>query len=337
MNELLLSVIIPIYAAENCLRFCADSILQQLPANAQLILVDDGSPDKSGYLCDKIAEEDSRVLVLHQKNSGASAARNAGIAVAQGRWVQFVDADDHLLPGLFDTVLPFLQKENLDLIVFGIQPATGSRLPLPHGCWPSPAHMPNPEKIIDDLLIHDGALVAPYGKFYRRSTLGDLRFDPNLKINEDYLFNTEYLAKCGPLCFVPQSFYFYDNSNEGSISHQLHGDVLDMELYTRPALEKLADALCLQPSQKSALLSSRKTYTYLCQYDILVGQKGSIPFAHRLSLMRRIFAQPSVYALLKDRYFHQDKSLFALPYKFCFWVRSPGLLALYCTIKNLFL
>lgn len=94
MSELLLSVIVPVYNAAATLEKCAASVLDQAPEAAELILVDDGSADDSPALCDRLAAEDCRVRVIHQKNGGASAARNAGLAAARGRYVQFVDADD---------------------------------------------------------------------------------------------------------------------------------------------------------------------------------------------------------------------------------------------------
>ena len=94
MSELLLSVIVPVYNAAATLEKCAASVLDQAPEAAELILVDDGSADDSPALCDRLAAQDGRVRVIHQKNGGASAARNAGLAAAKGRYVQFVDADD---------------------------------------------------------------------------------------------------------------------------------------------------------------------------------------------------------------------------------------------------
>ena len=110
MNQPSFSVIVPVYKAEATLEKCAKSILAQAPADLELILVDDGSPDGSGALCDRLAEQDSRVRVIHQKNAGASAARNAGLDAASGRYLQFVDADDWVLPGLYEAALPFWNR-----------------------------------------------------------------------------------------------------------------------------------------------------------------------------------------------------------------------------------
>ena len=98
-----ISVIIPCYKAADTLRRAVDSVLDGAPAGLQLILVEDGSPDETGALCDTLAAGDARITALHRQNGGASAARNTGLDAAAGEWVLFVDADDTLLPGLAGT------------------------------------------------------------------------------------------------------------------------------------------------------------------------------------------------------------------------------------------
>ena len=99
MNETLnhpkISVIVPVYKAESYLRCCVDSLLAQTFRDFEILLIDDGSPDKSGEICDEYARKDGRIKALHKKNEGVSSARNAGIEHAQGEWITFVDADDY--------------------------------------------------------------------------------------------------------------------------------------------------------------------------------------------------------------------------------------------------
>ena len=97
MNDLI-SVIVPIYKVEKYLQKCVDSILAQTYSNLEIILVDDGSPDRCGELCDEYAEKDGRIRVIHKKNGGLSDARNAGIDVAAGKYLAFVDSDDYIHP-----------------------------------------------------------------------------------------------------------------------------------------------------------------------------------------------------------------------------------------------
>ena len=97
----LISVIVPVYNAEDCLERCVHSITRQTYGNLEILLIDDGSPDRSGALCDALAVEDPRIRVIHQENAGSSAARNRGIEAAQGEYLGFVDCDDELLPEMY--------------------------------------------------------------------------------------------------------------------------------------------------------------------------------------------------------------------------------------------
>ena len=111
----LLSIIVPVYNVENYLQKCIDSILAQTLTDFELILVDDGSPDGCPALCDAAAAKDARVRVIHQKNGGLSAARNAGLDVARGAWIGFVDSDDYIAPEMYEKLYRAVQSTGADL------------------------------------------------------------------------------------------------------------------------------------------------------------------------------------------------------------------------------
>jgi len=96
MNTPQISIIVPVYKVEDYLQRCIDSILEQTFTNWELILIDDGSPDKSGKICDEYAQRDNRVRVFHKENGGVSAARNEGLIQAKGEWITFIDSDDYV-------------------------------------------------------------------------------------------------------------------------------------------------------------------------------------------------------------------------------------------------
>ena len=128
MNAPKISVIVPVYNAAATLDRCVESVLgQSVPGGLELILVDDGSRDASPALCDGWAARDDRVRVIHQPNGGPSAARNAGLDAARGEYLGFVDADDRLLPGVYTAGLDRMEHEQLDLLVFGLERASGCR------------------------------------------------------------------------------------------------------------------------------------------------------------------------------------------------------------------
>lgn len=114
MNPLI-SVIVPIYNVEKYLARCVDSIVNQTYKNLEIILVDDGSPDRCPQMCDDYAKKDSRIKVVHKKNGGLSDARNAGIAVATGEYISFIDSDDYVSDDFFECLLDVMNKENSDI------------------------------------------------------------------------------------------------------------------------------------------------------------------------------------------------------------------------------
>lgn len=120
MNNALITVVVPVYKAEQYLDRCVSSIAGQTYRNLELILVDDGSPDRSGQLCDAWAEKDSRIRVIHKQNSGAGLARNSGIEAATGDFICFVDSDDYLDPGALEKAYHTITEHNAQIVVFGL-------------------------------------------------------------------------------------------------------------------------------------------------------------------------------------------------------------------------
>lgn len=114
-----ISVIIPVYKAEPYLRECLDSVIDQTYTDLEIILIDDGSPDNCGAICDEYAEKDSRVIVIHKENAGVGAARNDGLKIVTGDWLTFVDSDDWIEPEYCEKFIQFASKNQADMIFFG--------------------------------------------------------------------------------------------------------------------------------------------------------------------------------------------------------------------------
>ncbi len=121
MDKPLISVIIPVYKTGEYLEKCLQSVINQTYKNTQIILVDDGSPDKSGELCDKLAMNDSRIVVLHKENGGLSSARNEGLNIAKGDFVSFVDSDDYIDENMFNDLYLLLAEHNAQIACCGIE------------------------------------------------------------------------------------------------------------------------------------------------------------------------------------------------------------------------
>src|SRR5574344_122915 len=116
MNDLV-SIIVPVYKVEPYLKRCLDIILNQTYKNIEIILVDDGSPDKCPQICDEYAKKDNRIIVIHQENGGLSAARNTGLDIAKGEYISFVDSDDWVHLQYIEVLLTSALKENADIII----------------------------------------------------------------------------------------------------------------------------------------------------------------------------------------------------------------------------
>ncbi len=190
MNPPKISIIVPVYKVEKYLQRCLDSIISQTFTDWECILIDDGSPDNSGKICDEYAEKDKRFRVIHQENAGVSAARNAGLDCAGGEWVTFVDSDDWVENEMLSVLYQKAIEQHAEIIICGckiIEEKEKSKNLLPKEGW---LEMPN------DIIWY---MHCPWGKIYLRSMLwnNNLRFPLGIALAEDlcFTYQTYYLSK----------------------------------------------------------------------------------------------------------------------------------------------
>lgn len=186
----MISIIIPVYNAEKNLCSTVDSILSQNSLDYELLLIDDGSQDQSGKICDEYASQDCRVRVFHKQNGGVSSARNLGIDKATGEWIFFVDSDDIVLPSALEFISTCISDNvNCDLFIFR------------HQCNGEPVDVSlSPDLTVDEYLrklLAYKIVSSPWAKLYRTVYAKELRFNQNLRIGEDLLFNVEYVSLIG--------------------------------------------------------------------------------------------------------------------------------------------
>lgn len=329
-----ITVIIPCYRCAATLGRAVESVLAGAPANLQLLLVDDGSPDATPALCDELAARDPRVTALHRENGGASAARNTGLDAAKGDWVLFLDADDELLPGLWQA-LPEALAQDPAMVLFGMERASGpAPCPLSPGVYPA---LKDTGAALEPLLFESGYLAAPYSKVFSAAALGSLRFDEALAVNEDVLFNLEFqlFSQIKPaICCLAGVYYKQNDLEEGSLSRRLRGDLLDAEARTRPVLERLLRAQHLPEEEIARLCRKSKVRAALNQYGLLTGRDGALPCTARRALFARILADPECRAALQAELRRDPHPLLALPYRLGTALGLPGLLAGYTAVKN---
>lgn len=213
-----ISIIVPVYNVEKYVEKCIQSLINQSYKNIEIILVDDGSNDRSNKIIDEYAKVDSRILTIHQKNKGVSAARNAGLKVATGEYVGFVDPDDYVDYQMYETMLKKIELNMSDLAVCGFSKVT--ELSDKEEIFEIKDELLSPKKCVEDLFdFRGGYAIKPsvWNKLFRRDKIGDLKFDENIGISEDLKFFVQYILKCNSIVYVKQAFY-KNLQRDGSIT-----------------------------------------------------------------------------------------------------------------------
>ena len=190
MNDLI-SVIMPVYNVETYLAQSIESVLNQDHKNLELILIDDGSPDGSGAICDTYAARDKRVRVIHQKNGGAAAAKNAGLRMASGTYLSFVDSDDFLEPNVFGYMLQVLKEKDADAAQFSFRDVYTNRVE-PQILEPCVMN----EKEYLTRFTKDWTCPLLWNKLYKRSLFDGVFFEEGHKIDDEYFTYQGFLNPC---------------------------------------------------------------------------------------------------------------------------------------------
>lgn len=224
MNPLI-STIIPVYNTEHYLEKCVDSVVNQTYKNLQIILVDDGSTDNSPALCEKYAQNDSRIVVIHKKNGGLSSARNAGLQVSTGDYITFVDSDDYISFSSYQEMISAIRgRDNVVACsCFRRVDENGNVYERndPHN---APEETSNLD-YLKELLLHIGD-VSVCTKLFPRNLIKDKRFDES-RLNEDLLFEMEIIPSIDKIVYTGQVGYYYLSRND-SISSSYGKAIEDM-------------------------------------------------------------------------------------------------------------
>lgn len=207
MKELL-SVIVPVYNVEQFLPRCVDSILSQTYENLDVILVDDGSPDGAGAICDHYAARDPRVRVIHKKNGGLSSARNAGIDQARGRYLAFVDSDDWIEPDMYERMIDLAEGYQVKLVCAGRYDVDGSTGKKTVGLCPQKEEKLTGEALAGRIFLWDGCDSSACDKLYHRSLFQNFRY-PEGKICEDVPVTYRIVLQSGEAAMCDRPLYNY--------------------------------------------------------------------------------------------------------------------------------
>lgn len=211
------SIIIPVYNVEKYIKRCIESVLAQTMKDFELILIDDGSPDKCGKICDEYAKCDSRICVIHKKNEGVSVARNTGLDLANGKFVVFLDSDDEVKSDYIETLLQ--ADEDIDLVVCGIEKRNME--------WKPIANTKVLSRTVEAITVQEiikmdqeKTLSYVWAKRFKNEVLQSkkIRFNSDLSLGEDTLFVADYLYHCDSIRFLENESYIYYEYGSGTLS-----------------------------------------------------------------------------------------------------------------------
>lgn len=207
-QDLLISVIIPVYKVEEYLAKCVDSVLAQTYGNLEVILVDDGSPDGCGKICDDYAARDSRVKVIHKQNGGLSSARNAGIDAASGDYLAFVDSDDWIEPDAYDAMLSAALQYHVKLVCAGRLDEDAGTGAVREGLCPQKEEVVSGKELVSRIFRWDHLDSAAWDKLYARELFREIRY-PFGRVVEDVPTTYRIALLAGSAVLLPKRIYHY--------------------------------------------------------------------------------------------------------------------------------
>lgn len=260
-----ISVIVPVYNVEAYLERCVESILQQTYAHFELILINDGSTDSSGQICDHLASQYENIKVYHIENAGVSNARNMGIQLATGSWVTFIDSDDFVTQDYLATLASAVEGLNVGFVIAPLHHIkNGIVTDLPSHS--EKTELWSTEETMKELLMTTRTSFFPVAKLFKRDLLADEKFNTNYHLAEDALFLTELLLKKRCSCvFIDKPVYYYDH-REGSATTSVNRHVFDtIEVY-KQIIAQVSQAF---PNLKYELIN-RECWSYITVYDKII-------------------------------------------------------------------
>ncbi len=290
MNNDLISVVVPCYNVEKYLEKCVESIINQTYPNLEIILVDDGATDNTPELCDKLALTDSRIKVLHKVNGGLSDARNAGLAVASGKYITFFDSDDWVEPEILKVAIEKMVNNNLDLVVWGYtadfvdddENILNSRECKVKGIC---------EKGNAEILTHKNTLGLcgyAWNKLYKTDIIknNNLLFEKGISLVEDILFNSTYFCCCKKIEFVDYIGNHYIQRGRVTLGTKRYENVFELKLMGCNARENILKHFSIDKK----ILSNVMGNFYYGALNAAVNTVATEPGTNRADLIKKMKA-----------------------------------------------
>lgn len=304
----IISVIVPVYRVEPYLRQCVDSILTQTFTDFELILVNDGSPDTCGTMCDAYSEKDPRILVIHKENGGVSSARNVGLVHAQGMYVVFVDSDDHLGENYLKDLYSAYQAadDSKAFVLSDYQPfsPTGKVAKTISEQFTASLCGEGNDAELFRRLVFGFLIFPPYCKLYRRDVIEEngLRFNQTLRSAEDFDFNCRYIRYMDRIAYIPSAQYNYRvdykryrPSNDGILGQS---EIVSAHIMAH-GIQEIAERMGVLQEVLPEICSWAANKHYLNRLEMLFVPNKQIGFSERKRLYTELISDELYYGLAK--------------------------------------
>ena len=227
--EELVSVIVPIYKVEKYIYRCIDSIINQTYKKLEILLIDDGSPDNCGKICEEYSKKDNRIKVIHKENGGLSDARNTGINIAKGNYLTFIDSDDYVAEDYVEFLLNLLKENEADMSACKHTVVYNEKKYKNLGT--KKYYIAEPKQIFEMLLYSDDFDVSAWGKLYKKDLFCDIRF-PKDRLFEDAATTYKLIDMCKKIAFKSESKYFYVIRDDSITTKEFNSKKFDLIIST---------------------------------------------------------------------------------------------------------
>lgn len=228
----LISVIIPVYNVEKYVSKCITSVISQTYTNLEILLIDDGSTDGSGTICDSYIQKDKRVKVIHKENGGLSSARNCGLAHATGEYIAFIDSDDYVKPNFIETLHKRLVTDNSDIAVcnFDRTDENGNIISEFSLITPSEKKVLNQKEFWESFHDHSAVNIVAWNKLYKKTIFDSVRYFEG-HIHEDVFIIPEIIERTEKISFVVESLYCYLKRSDSIVGKVKNEHILDIDKF----------------------------------------------------------------------------------------------------------
>ncbi len=223
-EKALISLIIPVYKVEKYLEKCIQSVINQTYENLQIILVDDGSPDNCGKICDEYAKKDHRIEVIHKSNGGLSDARNKGLEIAKGEYIGFVDSDDYIEADMYEVLYNLLKQYNADVSICNFYTVSQGKISIKNA--DNGINEYNRIEILKEILLDKNIQSYAWNKLYKKELFDEIKY-PIGKKYEDIGTTFYLLEKCNKVVVTGKSEYYYINRQDSIVNNVTESTITD--------------------------------------------------------------------------------------------------------------